>query len=539
MSNSTAPAPVAFSSSQKFLGNDGKWSTFVVRVGTPEQNFEVLPASGMGEILVPHVQGCDESDPSDCGKRRGVFLFGGEQSKGLQQNRSSTWALIGLFDLGLRSDLGYNVNASYGRDTVGLMIQNSGGPTVENATIASIASKKFYTGLFGLGLQPANFTDFAYPQPSLMRKLRDENRIPSLSYGYTAGAYYKVPKVLGSLTLGGYDASRFEVNNMKFPFDPDDSRPLSLKVQRISGVNESGRQPSTFTLLDLETTFQVDFAVPHLWLPLNTCDRFAERFGLIYEKNTGLYRVNETSHAALLEQNPKFTIGFGATSNPAERVNIELPYAAFDLEAEHPIYPNSTRYFPIRRANETSKYTLGRTFMQEAYIITDFERGHFSLHQAQFPETTAKQQIIPILPPDILSNSTTNIPKASGQKGLGSGPIAGITVGVAIVLMACLVLLLILYRRHRAIAQNQDKGEPYAWMPELHDTEKEKPEIQGEGVHEMKGNDIEMAGVPLCELEGNGLELDGTNLEEILGEEVGNRDERHGEQVDGTHSRVD
>jgi len=55
--------------------------------------------------------------------------------------------------------------------------------------------------------------------------------------------------------------------------------------------------------------------------------------------------------------------------------SIVLFYAAFDLQATYLIYNNSTRYFPIRCA--ANEYTLGRTFLQEAYVIANYEHSNF------------------------------------------------------------------------------------------------------------------------------------------------------------------
>lgn len=43
--------------------------------------------------------------------------------------------------------------------------------------------------------------------------------IPSLSWAYTAGNQYRLNKVLGSLTLGGYDRSKSEPNSLNVAFN--------------------------------------------------------------------------------------------------------------------------------------------------------------------------------------------------------------------------------------------------------------------------------------------------------------------------------
>lgn len=188
---SVLPPPISVAPSQEWNGNDGNWSTFILRVGTPEQNFKVLPASGSNEILLPIPEGCIPSDPPDCGTLRGACQFNGRPSNGFNRNISSSWREIGLFEVGLKSDLNYSANAVYGLDSVGLGIQNSGGPTLRDQVVGGIASKDFYLGLFGLSPRAANFSDFDYPQRSFLATLNDTNVIPSMSYGYTAGAYYR------------------------------------------------------------------------------------------------------------------------------------------------------------------------------------------------------------------------------------------------------------------------------------------------------------------------------------------------------------
>lgn len=55
-------APISFAPSQYFEGDDGKWSTFVVRVGTPEQSFRVLPSTVSSETLLPMAGACKDDE---------------------------------------------------------------------------------------------------------------------------------------------------------------------------------------------------------------------------------------------------------------------------------------------------------------------------------------------------------------------------------------------------------------------------------------------------------------------------------------------
>lgn len=48
------------------------------------------------------------------------------------------------------------------------------------------------SGIFGLNDQPVNFTSLGnFTSPSLFTTLKNEKKIPSLSWSYTAGAKYR------------------------------------------------------------------------------------------------------------------------------------------------------------------------------------------------------------------------------------------------------------------------------------------------------------------------------------------------------------
>lgn len=183
-------SPFVFEPSQQWDGNDGRWSTFIVRIGTPQQDFRILPATNTQETWVPIPEGCLSSDPTDCGNIRGAEPFKGEPSKGFKINESSTWVANGQYNLLSEENLNYLGNGKYGFDTVELGVQGSNELSLTGQVVAGIATKDFYLGIFGLGPKPANFTD-SDPKPSYMKTLVDKRLIPSLSFGYTAGAPYR------------------------------------------------------------------------------------------------------------------------------------------------------------------------------------------------------------------------------------------------------------------------------------------------------------------------------------------------------------
>ena len=506
-----SPLPIVFSPSQLWNGNDGNWSSFVIRVGVPEQNFRVLPSAATGELIVPHALGCQSSDgdPSDCAARRGVFDSNHKQ--GFVPNASTSWQEEGIFDMGLEPKLGFADSALYGRDNVGLMIQNSGGPVLENRIVGAVRQMPFFVGFFGLSPLASNFTDFSRPQRSYLTTLRDERQIPSLSYAYNAGAHYSKllkrtlgymptdigsPRVFGSLTLGGYDESRFVPNGFTFPFDQDDTQPTSLKLQQIIAE----RTPNgSVVILQKETYVNLDFTMPYLWLPGDTCDRIASLFKLRYDNTTKLYLVDDNAHKELMTQNPRFSFAFGDSPSLADTVSIDMPYAAFDLQASWPIYNDTKNYFPIRRAANESQYTLGRAFMQEAYIIADFERGNFSLHQAAFPKSNEQK---------IVSISAKNAETHQKTSSLSKDSVAGIIVGSTVFAALLIVLAtLLFYGQRRSRPANQPKPEKWDRCKETKDNcelpenEVTRSQLMGTEVQELQwSREEEIDGTPRSEL---------------------------------------
>ncbi|KAH6710736.1 aspartic peptidase domain-containing protein [Leptodontidium sp. MPI-SDFR-AT-0119] len=427
------PTPFNFSPSGVFEGNDGSWSTFIIRVGTPAQTFRILISTTGQETWIPLVDGCAAFDPLNCGALRGVQDFQNAPSGGFRTNLSSTWELINLYNLALEDHLdGYAGAGLYGFDTVGLQIQNSGGLTLNHSIVAGIGTKHFMLGIFGLSPGTTNFDDFNDPQPSFMGSLKNRSLIPSLSFGYHAGASYS--NIPASLVLGGYDTSQFDagkVSTVRFNMNDSYTLPVALQV-----IQASGTLDGVVTLLPEGIMTTIDSTIPEIWLPVAACEKFEISFGLQMDNATGRYLVNDTIHSKLKELNPVITFKLGNQTYGGETLNIVLPYSAFDLQVNYPIYPNATNYFPLRRAMNATQYVIGRAFMQEAYIIVDYERQNFSISQRVSKGTPT---FVPIL-------STSHHAEPSG---LDRGSKIGIAVGVVLGSLLLLLGAAVWYWRRR------------------------------------------------------------------------------------------
>ena len=130
--------------------------------------------------------GCLSTDPSTCGQSRGGLV---------NVNSSSTWKDQGIYAVGLELNLpdyvGNYDNGDYGLDTFGVGLPGSGGASLPNMVVSALATKDYYLGYIGVTDHPTNFTEFDDPHPSFLSTLKSTGKIPSLSYGYTAGAQYR------------------------------------------------------------------------------------------------------------------------------------------------------------------------------------------------------------------------------------------------------------------------------------------------------------------------------------------------------------
>ena len=89
----------------------------------------------------------------------------------------------------MEMSLNASTNGHYGTDTVGLGVDAAHGPTVNENVVAGVVAEPFYLGT--LGLKASGSSNVTNGTPSLLSQLMQQGSIPSLSYGYTAGAFYR------------------------------------------------------------------------------------------------------------------------------------------------------------------------------------------------------------------------------------------------------------------------------------------------------------------------------------------------------------
>lgn len=404
----------------------------------------------------------------DCSDKRGTTY---------KRNESSTWEEYGSYELNtfLEQRVGLDGDGLYGYETLSLGWTGDSLPSAEHQIVAGIISDDFYVGSLSLNPRPNNFTDYNNPIPSLMQHLRNMSTpIPSMSWSYTAGSNNLAPKVFGSLILGGYDTTRFQPNNIEFPFGSDISQDFQVAIQKITTNLTSD------SLLSTGIISYIDTLVAEIWLPTRTCELFEDTFGLVWDNSTELYLLNDSLHESLLSKNPSVSFVIGPQVS-GDSITIELPYFNWYQTATSSYTGDnsSSLYFPLKRAANDTQYILGRAFLQSAYLSADYDRNTFNLSQALFPSSSTSANIVAIIPPlnGTATSGRNNGTSGESKSGISTGAIAGIAVGVAVLLAIVATVIFILYRRKKKIK-----------APESH--ELEDTDAQKNLRHEAPGDDL-------------------------------------------------
>ncbi|KAG5977701.1 hypothetical protein E4U55_006602 [Claviceps digitariae] len=403
--------------------------------------------------------GCpDKTNQLDCTTNRGGIYHPSDSKK---------WSGLGTWQLGL-PDLGTGASGQYGFDTI---LASSPITNVafgmSDVLMSAISSTDYYLGYFGVGIRSGSFGDVV-ATPPLRQAVSSFGWIPSYSYGYTAGASYR--GIVGSATLGGYDAARFVPHDIAFPLNQAEGIPrLRLRGIELTANNSSlpvAWASTTRLLMTYDQTFTaiIDTSTPYLWLPSTVCDEFAHALNMSYNDTFGLYTLTNEQYrqysASLNSLSIRFSVSskdnndnFGSPLTVPGVVNITLPIRSFVSLLEYPFMNATVRqdessvpYFTLRKAAHEN-FIIGNAFMQESYLITKYDSGTFSIHQAQFPRDPiggARLQGI-IQPPNSPFPPPFN-PNA------GSGPSTGEMVGIAVgaaAFLSILFLAFFCYRRHR------------------------------------------------------------------------------------------
>lgn len=365
--------------SRHWMGNDGPWSTFNIKVGSQSELLEVLPASSLSLTLVVLPEGCpsDEQRQANCNASRGNILDTQDVSnwKPLKAANGAPYLYVSL--PGVQPLLEENITSSISPNTLGLPWYGSNSTDnampLENQLIAGYAAKTPFLGLLGLSGWPSHPVTPDISYNSTLQTLRNRSSISGLTWAYTAGAKYKTPESFGSLTFGGYDSTLVDMDQalsgVNFTRDSrGNGNELTLTVKAIRVGDTASDKMGTGMLAQLDSMF------PDIYLPEEICELFVDAFDLQWDASARMYLITDEQHERLQNENKSVSFDLSSASDPEKVVTITLPYAAFHHEVRFPL-ANITdgdtvlHYFPLKpKPNTTSNFDifLGRTFFQES-----------------------------------------------------------------------------------------------------------------------------------------------------------------------------
>ncbi|KAL2200682.1 aspartic peptidase domain-containing protein [Corynascus similis CBS 632.67] len=499
-SESPTPSPLWIQPSGDWYGIDGTWSNFAFYVGSPAQVVYLTVATALSEIWVVSTGGCVPVRLC-MDARGGVFDI----------SQSNTWHSLGSWQLGMNYT-GMGGNGDYGLETLAFVNRvTSYTSAVDGVLVAAINDTDYYQGYIGVGVTQGRFGTNV-TNPFISQLVETYGSIPSHGYGYTAGAYYRDDGTSGgtvaSLTLGGYDTLRFKPHNTKFSLEPVTRLPLvrlrgiTAEVPTLDDAPTKNWTSTAKPLVKMDDSIiaLIDSSTPYLWLPTEVCERFASALNLKWREDLGLYVFSNGAQYTHYQSDTSLSFTFSLSSyqnaddfgqplNTAGVVNITLPSAAFAQLLRYPFKnviqwgDSSIPYFPLKRSTKEvngNQYIIGRTFLQEAYIITSYDRGTYSVHQALFPQNATKNYTLEEITRPIDSPYPKYESEPPVKEGLSTGQTVGIVLGAFIIgSIAALILWFWLSRKRKEKQkekQNETSGQEEENKAESHKDEEEDEE---------------------------------------------------------------
>ncbi|KAI2626234.1 aspartic peptidase domain-containing protein [Xylaria nigripes] len=490
-----SPTPYAATWSDTTYGPDGPWHAIQVTVGA-DQKIALFPGHEFQSFLLT-TDYCNNNDTCPASK---AHLYNTAQSK--VDNTGSDGKIAYQPPPNFMS--GLNVAGDPAQSWVDNV--DMGDMLIPNVALALISNSyaaypkdpwyPLSVGCLGVGAPGTLNQSFSVNSGSLINAslipgfMKSSNKIPSNSFAMHIGSVD--PPMPGSLYFGGYDQNR--VVGKIISNTGDYTKVISLKDISIGVVD--GSSPWAFEsksgLLvpddDLNSggiNVGVDGCSPYLTLPKATCDAIAENLPVDYNDALGLYiwRQDDPKYSQIVSSASSMNFTFFAGSN-TEEVVISVPFRHLNLTLTAPLVDNDQQYFPCYTGPSNS-YTLGRAFLQDAFVGANWDSSTWWLAQAPGPNIP-ESNIVNINSDDTTIQASKNDWKASWDgfwqaltpeetvttsptETPSSGPAlsvaasAGIGVAVGVVVVAALVLgLFCVYRRRKGSSSTDDMGSSHA-----------------------------------------------------------------------------
>ena len=424
--------PIAATWSTETFGPDGPWQAVEVGVGS-EQTISMYPGAEWMTRVLPSDY-CDYNRSLPCNAMR-AGLYNKEQS---ELGGSGSSALIQWEP---EANYMYGLSVSGEGLTMWVDDMDLGGETVSNVSMALIGENfavypdasqvPLSVGCLGVGA-PDNinqtFSNSYGPAVNaslIPGYLWSQGTITSNSFGMHIGSAANA-RIEGSLYFGGYDRNRIVgdiITGKDSSHGPVTLKDISIDVvdgvspwqfdKTLGGLLAEGNSSIASAGLDIA----IDGCSPYLTLPQSTCDAIASHLPVEYDEGLGLYiwQTGSAKYGQIASSASALRFTFLSGSN-TRNASISVPFPHLNLTLGEPLVATgeeSKQYFPCFTGS--SSYTLGRAFLQDAFIGANWGAETWWLAQAPGPNIPG---------PDVveLSEDDTEVePSANDWKESWSG----------------------------------------------------------------------------------------------------------------------
>ena len=193
----TIPVPKVVPATGSFDGNDGNWSTFFINANCDAnavngQDFRVLISTSSSVVLLPgRTNWCTTQA---CADERGVGAVDGKSQLGMVEKDS--WVTAGIYEIPTpdwySDDLkggNFSLRGTWGKTNIGLGKSSTASLVLGNRYAVEYIFEEYFMGSFGMAMGAVG--GYGAAESTFLSQFDVDDQIASLSYGYTAGAYYR------------------------------------------------------------------------------------------------------------------------------------------------------------------------------------------------------------------------------------------------------------------------------------------------------------------------------------------------------------
>ena len=246
----------------------------------------------------------------------------------------------------------------------------------------------------------------------------------------------------------------------------------------------------------------MDGRLPYMYLPALTCDAIAAYLPMTYDASLALYiwDTNNPAYRDIVSSPTHLSFVFNSGTS-ITNATIKIPFALLNLALLPPIVDTPTVYFPCRPtgaldSNPLTSYWLGRAFLQQAFLATDWRGNRLWLAQAPGPnlpatnavqtnlleplqtsttawEDTWEGHLVPLSSTSSLVSSRPSSTDPAGNTSSGISTRPRITIGVCVsvgVLLVALGIALLIRHSHRNRRRTGAHPDPPDWQRKELDT---------------------------------------------------------------------